>query len=286
MVSPGDNHVLLHSVKALLKRYWGAVIERVAKELSGYNKKAARGRNYRMAHHHLEIMYEALMTEMIKEYSRAHPATKRQAANTENLIPQWIKATTDEHQTFMFLAQFRLKDYPVYLAFRTALCTEGFKLRWGALQRLAPVFFGHDKDLYQCFVSVHLEFMARMTDDDHKAMSPLIANSLGTDVFARIGLDEKQEIANKLYKGTVMSITTSYVRKMGAIVSAREVNLSEVQREFFVTGKCLDRVVELLRKKLKVVLTTRPALKGGKEFRVNGKSNLMALDRRQAATGD
>ena len=61
MVYTGDWHLLLHSAKALLKRYWGAGIEHVANELSGDDKNAAEGRNYRRAHHHLTVMYEAFL---------------------------------------------------------------------------------------------------------------------------------------------------------------------------------------------------------------------------------
>ena len=35
----------------------------MAKELSGDDKKAAESSNYRRAHHHLTVMYEAFMAE-------------------------------------------------------------------------------------------------------------------------------------------------------------------------------------------------------------------------------
>ena len=286
MVYPGDWHLLLHSAKAILKRYWGAGIEHVAKELSGDDKKAAEGSNYRRAHHHLTVMYEAYMTELIEDYYRSHPEAERHAAAMEHVIPQWVKAKAGEHKTFKLWAQFVLEDYPAYLALRTALRTGDFKLRLGALRRIAPIFCGYGKDRYQWLVSVHLADMARMTDDDHKATSCLFATSLGGDAYSLIGLDEKQEVANRLYKGAVMKITRPYVRKMAAIVSSREIALSEVQREFFVTGSSRDPVTELMRKRRKAVQAARPVLRGGNAFRVSGKSTLMALDGREASMGD
>ena len=170
MVYPGDWHLLLHSAKALLKRYWGAGIEHVAKELSGDDKKAADGSNYTRAHHHLTVMYEAFMTEVIEKCYRAYSGHARQAADMDHRIPGWIKAQAEEHQTFKLWAQFLLEDYPAYLALRTGLRTGDFKLRLAALRRIAPVFCGYGKDRYQWLVSVHLADMARTTDDDFKAL--------------------------------------------------------------------------------------------------------------------
>lgn len=47
-----------------------------------------------------------------------------------------------------------------------------------------------------------------MTDDDMAALS-VFSTSLGGNAYARIGLDERQEVANRLYKGTAMKIMRS-----------------------------------------------------------------------------
>ena len=124
--------------------------------------------------------------------------------------------------------------------------------------------------------------MARMTDDDFKALSYLFSTSLGGDAFARVGLDEKQEVANRLYKGAVMKITRSYVREMAAIVEAREKAVSAVQQEYFVTGKSRDPVAELVWKRRNAVLAAKPTLRDGNAFQAAGKSTLMVLDGREA----
>ena len=132
---------------------------------------------------------------------------------------------------FKLWALFLLEDNPAYPALRAALRMEDFKLRLTAIRRIAPVFCGYGKDRYQWLVSVHLADMARMAEDDFKTLPYLLSISLGGDAFARVGLDEKQEVANRLYKGAVMKITRAYVRKMAAIVEARELAVSAVQEE-------------------------------------------------------
>ena len=133
---------------------------------------------------------------------------------------------------------------------------------------------------------MHLADVARMTDDDFKALSYIFSTSLGGDAFSRFGLDEKQEVANKLYKGAVMKITRTYVRKMAAIVEMRKKAVSAVQKEFFVTGMSRDLVAELLEKRHKAMLAEKPALQDGNTFQATGKSTIMALDGREATLAE
>ena len=65
---PGDWHLLFHSAKALIARYWGAGIEYVAKGFSGDDLKAVEARDYRRAHHQVTVMYEALMIVVWMEF--------------------------------------------------------------------------------------------------------------------------------------------------------------------------------------------------------------------------
>ena len=219
-------------------------------------------------------------------YYCTHPGHARQPEDMVHRIPVWIKAQAEEHKTFNLWAQYLLNDYPAYLALRTALRTGDFKLRLAAIRHLAPVFCGYGKDRYQWLVSVHLADMARMTDDDFKALSYLFSTSLGGDAFARIGLDERQKVVNRLYKGAVMKITRAYVRKMAAIVEARELAVSAVQEEYFATGKSQDPIADLVLKRRKAVLAARPALRGGIAFQAIGKSTLMALGGREATIAE
>ena len=75
-----------------------------------------------------------------------------------------------------------------------------------------------------------------------------------------------------------MKTTKMYVRKMAAIVEAREKAVSAVQKEYFVTGKSRDLVAKLLGQRRKTMLAARPTLKDGNRFQATGKPTLMALD--------
>ena len=83
---------------------------------------------------------------------------------------------------------------------------------------------------------------------------------------------------NRLCKSVVTKITSlrAYVRKMAAIMEVREIIVSGVQQEYFVTGKSRGPVV----------LVARPALRNGNAFQGAGKSTLMALDGREATIAE
>ena len=121
--------------------------------------------------------------------------------------------------------------------------------------------------------------------DEHKGKTKVFQT---WDAFARVGLDNKQEVANTLYKGEVINITRrAYVRKMAAsVVEARELAVSAVQEEYFETGKYRDPVAKLVSKRRKAVLAARPALRGGSAFQAIGKSTLMALDGRETTIAE
>ena len=286
MPYPGDWHLLLHAAKAMLKRYWGAGVEYVAKRLSGDDRKAAEGSDYRRSHHHLTVMYEAFMRVVIERFYAACSGREQRATDMEDDIPNWIEELARQHKTFSLWSRFLLDDYPAYLSLRVALRTGDFKLRLAALRRIAPISCGYGKDRYQWLVSVHLADMTRMTDDDMASVSCLFATSLGGDAFSLVGLDERQEVANRLYKGAVMKVTRGYVPKLPAIVSEREAALTEVHRMFFDNVKNRDPIQELVRKRCPAVETAREALECGYAFAECGRSILMALDGRSATVKD
>lgn len=61
--------------------------------------------------------------------------------------------------------------------------------------------------------------MVRISDNDIKALSYLFSTSIGSDAYARIGLDEMQEVANRRCKGAVMdTFTRSFTLERAAVV--------------------------------------------------------------------
>ena len=168
------------------------------KYLSGDDKKGSEGSDYRRAHHHLTVTYEALMTVVIERFYAAHPehptASNRHGARYPTLDQEAWRVNT---RRSVFGRIFCLKTIPRISPSGSRCARENFKLRLAALRRIAPIFCGYGKDRYQWLVSVHLADMTWMTKDDMASVSCLFTTSLGGDAFALVGLDEKQEVANR-----------------------------------------------------------------------------------------
>ena len=65
---PGGWHILMHFVKALNSRYYGAGVERVAEALGGDDRHAAAANNCRRGHQFLAVTYESLWRVIIALY--------------------------------------------------------------------------------------------------------------------------------------------------------------------------------------------------------------------------
>ncbi|CAB1107685.1 unnamed protein product [Ectocarpus sp. CCAP 1310/34] len=226
---PGDWHLLLHMAKALLKRYWGAGVEFVAKDLGTDNSKSSEGSNYRRAHHHLVVMWEARMSLCPKMC--LPPGEDMTAEDADSMVVAWIKKRAAEHKTFALWQQFLLHDFPAYMAFRTALRTGDFMLRLDALRRIAPIFYITGKDRYQ-FLVVDLAEMSRMSESDLKVIVKLFSVSLSKDACARLGLDERQGLTNRMYKTLTKRILPSFIHKLAPTAVLREIAEFEFRREF------------------------------------------------------
>lgn len=144
----------------------------------------------------------------------------------------WVKKQADEDKMFALWEQFLLHDFPAYFTFRLALRTGDFKLMCDALRRIAPIFFITGKDRYQFLVADHLVEMARMSESDWKVVGELFSVSLSNDAFSRLGLDERQEVANRFFKTLLKRILSSYIDKLGPIAQLREAAELEFEREF------------------------------------------------------
>lgn len=259
--------------KALLRRYWRAGIEFVASALGADNSKSADGSNYRRSHHQLCVMFEALWTLLLQAWREKRrqresaPAEREGASAEEEGVPaeqegapteseldtdallDWVKRRAREDKTFVLWAQFLLHDFPAYLTFRFALRTGDFKLRCDALRRIAPIFFITGKDRYQFLVVDHLVELARMSESDWKVVGELFSVSLSNSAFARIGLDERQEVANRFFKTLTKRILSSFIDKLGPIAQLREVAELEFEREFIEKSAERDRAREISLKR-------------------------------------
>ncbi|CAB1117544.1 unnamed protein product [Ectocarpus sp. CCAP 1310/34] len=143
------------------------------------------------------------MTLCLQEYLKSLPTPGDRPVEEDKVVDgvvRWIVARAESHKTFAVWEQFLLHDYPAYIAFHTALRTGNFSLRLEGLRRIAPIFFIAGEDKYQFLVVGHLTEVSRYSRNDMRVVSDLFFVSLGPDMFARIGLDERQEGSNRLYK--------------------------------------------------------------------------------------
>ncbi|CAB1121317.1 unnamed protein product [Ectocarpus sp. CCAP 1310/34] len=139
------------------------------------------------------------------------------AEDADSMVVAWIKKRAAEHKTFALREQFLLlHDLPAYMTFRTALRTGDFMLWLGALRRIAPIFYISGKDRYQYL----------------KVMAELFSVSLSKDACARLGLDERQEVANRVYKTLTKRILPSFIHKLAPTAVLREIAEFEFGREF------------------------------------------------------
>ena len=259
---PGDWHILLHLAKALLKRYWGAGVEFVACDLGTDNTKSGDGSNYRRAHHQLGVVFEALWTMLLRIWRDERRQGESAPAEREGLSAEeeeveldiddllgWVNRRADQEKTFALWEQFLVRDFPAYFTFRFALRIGDFKLRCDALRRIASIFFITGKDRYQFLMADHLVQMARMSESDLNVLGELFSVSLSNDAFSRLGLDERQEVANRFIKTLMKRIVMSFIEKLGPVAQLREVAEVEFEREFVEESAERNRAREVSLKR-------------------------------------
>ncbi|CAN0376216.1 unnamed protein product, partial [Laminaria digitata] len=284
---PGDWHMLYHIAKALLRRDWGAGMELMAMFLGTDDKKSGEGSNYRRAHHHLTVMFEAIWAICQEEYFKQCPATTQKPVGHDDHVDgivRWVRDRAKAHKTFAIWEQFLLHDYPAYMAFRSALRTGDFMLRLDALRRIAPIFCITGEDRYQFLCADHLQEMARLSPSDQKVVAELFSVYLGFDAHARLGLDERQEVANRLFKTVTKKISSSVLPKLAPVAQLREVAHFEFDREFVVKSDSVrDRKRELVLKRRPAVRTAIECLRRSPAFTDAGKLSVQALDGRRVS---
>lgn len=168
------------------------------------------------------------------------------------------------------------------MSFRAALRTGDFMLRLDAFRRIAPIFYITGKDRYQFLIADHLAEMARMSESDLRVMCELFSISLGPDAFARLGFDERQEVANRLFKTLTKKILASMLDKMAPIAQLREVAELEFEREFIEQSRTVrDRKRELVLKRVPAIKTATKILRKSPAFAGDAaKGKVMSLDER------
>ncbi|CAN0190770.1 unnamed protein product, partial [Ectocarpus sp. 4 AP-2014] len=210
------------------------------------------------------------------------PGEDMPAEDADSIVVAWIKKRAAEPKTFALWEHFLLRDFPAYVTFRTALRTGDFMLRLDALRRIAPIFYITGKDRYQFLVMDHLAEMSRTSESDLKVMSELFSVSLSKDACTRLGLDERQEVANRLYMTLTKRILPSFIHKLAPTARLREIAEFELGREFLEGLRTeRDRCRELAFLRAPAVKKAIQCLRDSPLFEGDlGKGKVVALDGR------
>ncbi|CBJ31813.1 hypothetical protein Esi_0285_0022 [Ectocarpus siliculosus] len=114
-----------------------------------------------------------------------------------------------------------------------------------------------------------------------RVVSQLFSVSLGPDTFARIGLDERQEVSNRLYK-TLTKRISSTIEKLAPIAQLREVAIFNFESHFIEKPRTeRDRCRELAVKRAPAVRAAMDCLRESPAFKGDdGKDKVVALDGR------
>ncbi|CAM9833061.1 unnamed protein product [Ectocarpus sp. 13 AM-2016] len=276
---PGDWHLLLHMAKAMLRRNWGAGVEFVAKDLGIDGSKSGEGSKYRRAHHHITAFWAAFMALCREEYLKGFPTPGDRPVEDYKVVDgvvRWIVARED----FRSVEAVPPPRLPCVIAFGTALRTGNFRLRLEGLRRIAPIFFITGKDKYQFLVVDHLTEVSRYSRNDMRVASQLFSVSLGPDTFARIGLDERQEVSNRPYRTLTKRILSSTIEKLAPIAQLRKVAIFDFESLFIEKPRTeRDPCRELAVKRAPAVRAAMKCLRDSTAFKGDdGKDKVVALD--------
>ncbi|CAB1101190.1 unnamed protein product [Ectocarpus sp. CCAP 1310/34] len=249
------------------------------------DSKSGKGSNYRRAHHHITAFWSAFMALCREECLKGSPTRGDRPVEDDEVVDGviwWIAARVEAHKTFAVWKQFLLHDYPAYIASRTALRTGNFRLRLDALRRIAPNFCITGKDKYQFLVIDHLTEVSRYSRNDMRVVSELSSVSLGPDTIARIGSDERQEVANRLYKTLTKRVLSSTIEKLAPIAQLRQVAMLDFESHFVEKPRTeRDRCRELSVKRAPAVRAAIDCSRESSAFKGDdGIIKVVALDGR------
>lgn len=109
------------------------------------------------------------------------------------------------------------------MAFKIALRTGDFMLRVDAFRRISPIFCITGKNHFQFLCADHSQEVERLSPSDPKVVAELFSINLANYSHARLGVDERQEVANRLFKTATKTISSSALPKLAPVAQLREV---------------------------------------------------------------
>ena len=246
-------HILLHSAKALLKRYFLAGIQAICRSSRADDKHALGGMKYRRSHHWLVATFEGFWYCVLKQYMDLHKtdaqggAVRLTADEVCSNVQPWLRHNADNHATLRLWTTLALDDMPSYLAMRFGARSGDYLLRLAGLREFALFFMGTGNDRYQWLTMNHLSDHARMPDSDVAILARMTSASWEDRPFANVALDECMEMFDRVIKQELHRITPGYIEQLGPIVENRRIALDEVEHRFYKPRKARNTVETLVK---------------------------------------
>ena len=186
LIFPGDWHTLKNYQETLMKVYYSAGLQEIAKN-TGYHGKTLSSlescTNFKRTHNFLLQVWEALYRELMRAFFVRHQnqnlivqcilsaavaenkpsnevlqRTLALLEDTESFseFHQFITQQSDIDDTWKFWTQFVFLDCFAYIALYLAIRGSNWQLRIASLKLMAPLFSAFDRDLYQQIIPNHL----------------------------------------------------------------------------------------------------------------------------------
>ena len=187
LIFPGDWHTMMNYQSVIMKAYFGAGLEDIAKA-AGYRgatlASLQKCSNFKRTHNFILQVWEAFYRVFLVAYSTCHRqeillheigtmlqlnvdklstfelmsivndiVCKREI---ENVFLQFIQQQSHVDTTWRFWGNFVFNDCFAYVCLFLSLRSSNWNLRLAALKSMAPIFAAFDRDTYQRIIPNHL----------------------------------------------------------------------------------------------------------------------------------
>ena len=244
LLFPGDWHILKNFQPVLLKAYYHAGLQEIAKS-SGYRaetlKSLANCSHFMRTHLFLVQAWEALYLEMVSSFLKAYPnfaeleaklvsLTDQQMSAidlmiaTKHLVTQtstfeqfnaFVATNSAKDDTWKLWYNFVFQDCYCYVTLFLSIRTSNWNLRVSSLKSMAPLFAAYDRPCYQRLLPRHI---ADLQTYPQEVIDGLSAGGFTVKLTGVVGhavaLDECHEMCiNRDLKMAVARPSTAYLKK-------------------------------------------------------------------------
>ena len=264
LIFPGDWHILKNFQPVIMKAYYHAGLQQIAKE-SGYRAETLTSleacSHFKRTHCFLLQVWEAMFTAMIRAFVTSYPKYAdlekaigeevEQATSSQDMLMKVLeivnnamaieefKNFTEKQEkadgTWHLWTNFVFKDCFSYVCLFLAIRNSNWDLRVASLKNMAPLFAAYDRPCYQKILPSHiadLECYPKEILDCFRAGGFTVKVKSG--IGHAIALDEAHEMCvNRDLKMAIVRPTVAYVRKINHFFSYRVKAQSQLTSQLF-----------------------------------------------------